>query len=88
MIDQEKRIKIYRDVSPLYAVTPDDPPVLIIHGTKDAVVPIQQSQVIIAKFKEMNVKNRLVIKEGLGHGWSNQDAEYKLMAEWFDEHLR
>ena len=88
VIDQEKRIKIYRDVSPLYAVTPDDPPVLIIHGTKDAVVPIQQSQVIIAKFKEMNVKNQLVIKEGLGHGWSNQDAEYKLMAEWFDEHLK
>ena len=30
----------------------------------------------------------LVIKEGKGHGWSGQDQDVKLFADWYDKYLR
>ena len=50
-VDEEARVKIGREISPIYHVTKDDPPTLIIHGDKDALVPLQQSELIIAKFE-------------------------------------
>ena len=34
------------DYSPIVFVTPDDPPTLLIHGDKDTLVPISNSQII------------------------------------------
>jgi predicted esterase len=45
-------------------VSSDDPPVFIIHGDADPTVPLQQSQTIIAKFKEAGVPNNFIIKKG------------------------
>ena len=48
----------------------DDAPTLIIHGDADELVPLQQSELIIAKFKEAGVPAELVVKKGAGHGWA------------------
>src|SRR5678815_455816 len=50
--DAGARDKIGKEISPIYSVSSDDPPVFIIHGDADPTVPLQQSQTIIAKFKE------------------------------------
>jgi dipeptidyl aminopeptidase/acylaminoacyl peptidase len=47
----------------------DDPPTLIIHGNKDSLVPLQQSELMIDKLKKAGVDINLVIKKGAGHGW-------------------
>jgi acetyl esterase/lipase len=86
--DTKQRLAIAAQVSPINAVTPDDPPVLIIHGDKDMLVPKQQSESIIAKFKEANVTAHLIIKEGGGHGWPNREAEEKNFVDWFDKYLK
>jgi acetyl esterase/lipase len=44
--DKEKLREISRKISPITHVTSDTPPTLIIHGDKDRLVPIQQSQLI------------------------------------------
>ncbi len=79
---------IAKQVSPLYAVSADDPPTLIIHGDADRLVPLQQSESIIAKLKEAKVPNDLIIAKGKGHGWSDMSPEKEKMADWFDRYLK
>lgn len=86
--DTKKRLAIAREISPINYVTPDDPPVIIIHGDKDYLVPLQQSESIIAKFKEAKVPNNLIIKEGGSHGWRNREVEEKIFVDWFDKYLK
>ncbi len=86
--DTEKRLAIAKEISPINAVSSDDPPVLIIHGNKDALVPMQQSESIIAKFKEAKVTCNFIIKEGGGHGWRNVEVEEKNFVDWFDKYLK
>ncbi len=85
--ETEKRLEIAKEISPITWVTPDDPPVIIIHGDKDFLVPKQQSESIIEKFKEAKVINKFIIKEGGSHGWQNREVEEKNFVEWFDKYL-
>ena len=62
-VDEETRMKIGREISPVYHVTSDDPPTLIIHGDKDALVPLQQSELMIAALKAAGVPCELVVKQ-------------------------
>jgi acetyl esterase/lipase len=86
--DMKKRIAIAKEISPINSVSADDPPVIIIHGDKDVLVPKQQSESIIAKFKEAKVPCNLIIKEGGAHGWRNRDVEEKTFVDWFDKYLK
>ena len=87
-ITNEDRItEIVRKISPIYHVTADDPPTLIIHGDADNLVPIQQSESIMSKFKEAGVPAKLITKPGAGHGWPNVSDDVKYLADWFDEYL-
>jgi acetyl esterase/lipase len=86
--DTSLRNKIGKEISPLYAVTPDDPPVFIIHGDADMTVPIQQSQSIITKFKEAGVVNKFVIKKGAKHNASDMNPEWQEFVDWFEKYLK
>lgn len=39
--------EVYKSASPLYHVSPDDPPMLIVHGEEDDVVPVAQSDALV-----------------------------------------
>jgi dipeptidyl aminopeptidase/acylaminoacyl peptidase len=87
--DPAKRTEIGRQISPIYAVTPDDAPAFIAHGDKDLLVPLSQSQKFIEKLKEAGVPGELVIESGAGHGfWTNMANYFTLFADWFDKYLR
>ncbi len=62
---------------------------LIVHGDKDAVVPIeQQAARMIDKLKSAGIKAELVVAKGKGHGWGDMwNNEMKHVADWFDIHL-
>jgi acetyl esterase/lipase len=85
--DPARLEKIARQISPLYHVTPDDPPTMIIHGDKDRLVPLQQSEEIVAKLKQAGVATKLVIKPGAGHGWLTLGEDALALIDWFDQHL-
>lgn len=85
--DMEKRKELGKKISPLYHVTPDDAPALIIHGDADKLVPIQQAELIIARMKENKVPCELVVKKGLQHGWAGIEKDIVTIATWFDKHL-
>jgi len=85
--DSERRKEIGKQISPIYHVTKDSAPTLIIHGDADTLVPIQQAELIIAKFKENNVPCELVVRSGAGHGGPAFNNDSKVLADWFDKYL-
>ena len=86
--DTADRNRIGREISPLYFVTRDDPPIFIIHGDADQTVPLEQSQVFVAKLKEVGVPNNYIIKKGAAHDQSAMMPEMKQFTDWFDKYLK
>ena len=87
-VTDEKRLReISRQVSPITHVSADDAPTLLIHGDKDDLVPLQQSESMVAKLKEVGVPAKLIVKKGAGHGWATLLEDIKPMADWFDKYL-
>ena len=86
--DEGKILEIGRQICPVYHVSPDDPPTLIIHGDADKLVPIQQAELIVEKLKAAGVETKLVVKKGAGHGWPDWHKDMAIIADWFDAHLK
>jgi len=85
--------RIYRAASPISYVTDDDPPVLLIHGDQDTVVPFSQSEVFKEAFEQENVDVKLIRMPGGGHGpsiVSGPDSPDYLgpLVDWFDRYLK
>ena len=85
--DEAKRHEIGVEISPITHVTNDDPPMLIIHGDADKLVPIQQAELIVEKGKQAGVESKLVVKPGGGHGWNDILKDIDQFADWFDKNL-
>ena len=85
--DDDRLRTITRTISPIYAVTPDDAPTLIYHGEADQLVPVQQSEAMVAKLKEAGVDAKLVVRPKAGHGWMTMPRDMEDFADWFDAHL-
>ncbi len=78
-----------RSISPIYHLSPDDPPVLLIHGDKDATVPVQQSEILKIKCEETGVPVQLVVHPGGGHTWWPGILDkYSYVTAWFDQYLQ
>jgi len=86
--DTAARNILGKQVSPLYAVTQDDPPVFIMHGDADPTVPIQQSLVLIEKMKAAGIKHRFVMKPGGKHNTNDMMPEWTEAVDWFLEWLK
>ncbi|QDT62887.1 alpha/beta hydrolase [Calycomorphotria hydatis] len=56
-----------KDVSPISFASEDDPPVLIIHGNADVVVPFEHGQELEAALKKAGVPVELYVVEGGNH---------------------
>lgn len=83
-----KALEVGKAMSPIYKVTSSFPPTLLIHGDKDTLVPIQQSQIMDAALTKAGVKHKFVTVPGGGHG----DATTLLggapdVLKWFQENL-
>ncbi len=85
--DEERRKAIGKTISPVYHVSKDSAPALIIHGDADFLVPIQQAELVIAKMKENKVPCELAVRKGAGHGGPAFANDAKTLADWFDKHL-
>lgn len=85
--DPEELRKIAREISPIYYITAAAPPILIIHGDRDDIVPIQQARNFIAKMKETGGTAELIERPGAGHGWPTILLDLEKLADWFDRHL-
>ena len=81
--------KIAYEASPIFHVTADDPPFLLVHGDKDEVVPFVLSEDMYKKLQELNVPAKLITVEGGRHGPGviNSPEVKKEMVKWMEQHL-
>lgn len=76
-------------VSPLYSVTPDDAPCLIVSGGKDTLVLPEQGRWIHEKMETVGVENKFVLYEDADHGLGSDMP--KAVGEaivWFNKYLK
>ncbi|MBA4031972.1 MAG: alpha/beta hydrolase [Planctomyces sp.] len=78
--------KVY---SPLFHVSADDAPTLLLAGVKDDLVPIFHNRNIHAAFDEKQVVNKLVEYPEAGHGFPPADMQQAMteLVGWFEKHL-
>ena len=90
LMDEQQRECCVK-ASPVTYASRDDPPVLILHGTADATVPVKQSELLHAALKKVGATTRHVIVEGAPHSFHLQPAQRdlrKLVIGFFDKHLK
>ncbi|MDB5289299.1 MAG: alpha/beta hydrolase [Phycisphaerales bacterium] len=75
--------------SPLYWVTPDAAPTLLLHGTEDKYVAYEQATWIYERLKAAGVDVELLTLQGAGHGFKGEDAAKadKAAFDFLDKHL-
>jgi acetyl esterase/lipase len=81
--------KLAADASGIDHVSSDDPPFLIMHGDKDAGVPLEQSQKLHARLVNAGVSSRLHVVQGAGHGGKqfSTDESRAVVARFFKRTL-
>lgn len=82
--------ELYKKASPLYHVSKDAAPILILHGTLDVIVPIIHSERFYNKLVEAKVPAKIITVRGKGHGWSGEKAQETRdeAIKFFDEYLK
>jgi acetyl esterase/lipase len=80
----------FRTASPVTYVTADDAPFLIMHGDKDPLVPLRQSERMVEELKAKNVEVELITYEGAGHGGAEfiSDESRQRISDFFAKHLK
>ncbi len=79
-------LDLARKASPMNFISKDDPPVLIMHGDKDSLVPISQSEMFNDALKAAGVDVKMHVVKGAGHGFRGP-AEIQMVGDFFREKL-
>lgn len=77
--------------TPATYIDANDPPVMLIHGTEDSVVPIDQSEQLHNALEAGGVDVTFLRVAGIGHSFGRMSSVpevYEHMISFFDEHLR
>ncbi len=85
-----------RDASPVFYVSADDPPFLIMNGEQDSAVPPDQARALYQALAAAGVDSTLVIVKNANHNFKptggpispTREAISVLMADFFDRVLR
>lgn len=66
---------VLQRASPLNYISADAPPFMIIHGTEDTTVPLEQSTLLAERLRSAGVPTELIVVKGAGHGLSGWDGK-------------
>jgi len=85
----------YQQASPITYASKEDPPVLMIHGENDHVVPISQSEILLDALTKIGADANLIRVKNAGHGFRpaggaiqpSVDEILQETARFFQKHL-
>ncbi len=84
--------KVIRDASPSTHITAGLPPFLLVHGTDDTRVVVDQSRQFQTKLQAAGNPCDLLLVQGVGHGmvtWEKVNTTYKTqLIEWLRKTMR
>ncbi|MBM3891530.1 MAG: alpha/beta hydrolase, partial [Verrucomicrobia bacterium] len=75
---RSERPDLYKQATPATHADKNDPPILILHGTKDGTVPLDQSEKLAEALKKAGVVTELVIVEDGPHSFHLQPKQRDL----------
>lgn len=67
-----EKLELGRRVSPATYISSACPPVLLIHGDKDEIVPVEETIEFHHALVRAGVDARLMVLEGAGHSWEKE----------------
>lgn len=87
--DTGEKAALAKQANPITHCTKDSCPFLILHGDKDTLVPVSQSELLHEALKKCGVASTLIVVAGAGHsgavaGNGNSDK----IAAFFERHLK
>jgi acetyl esterase/lipase len=83
----DDKLDLCKSANPIVYVDKSDAPVLIMHGDKDELVPLSQSEELVEAMKKAGVPIELEVIKGAGHGFWSQEIVDKLV-KFFDGSLK
>lgn len=86
--EPEARRRFAESISPAYHVRAGVPPVFLLVGDQDKLVPMQQSELFLERVKAVGGIGEIEVRPGQGHGWKDWENDVERFAVWFDRHLR
>jgi acetyl esterase/lipase len=88
-LPQEKP-EAYRKASPIHYTPKKPPPFLLVHGSADRVVPVQQAQALAERLKRQGGSARVLVLENEGHTWNGSSLLRSIdaMLTFLDETLQ
>jgi acetyl esterase/lipase len=86
--DPTERIEYLRRNSPIEHLSVSTPPTLLLHGDQDQLVPLQQSERLVARMEKLGITYKFVLFPGLGHAWPEppNNGQEELL-HWFEKYL-
>jgi acetyl esterase/lipase len=83
--------ELYKQADPRIHIDKNDPPMLIIHGSADDIVPVADSEALAAAMKEKGARYQLELIPGAPHTFHLQPKERDLrplVLGFFAQHLK
>ena len=85
-----KKLALYRKASPMHYSPPAPPPVLLVHGSDDTVVPVRQAHALAERLRGRAGKASVVVLDGEGHTFNGYALLQSIdqMLTFLDETLK
>lgn len=83
--------QLYRAASPIFRIDQKTVPFFIVHGTEDALVPLDQSQRFYDALQKAGIESKLLILQNEGHGFQKKENVDKFAGEamaFLNRHLK
>lgn len=89
-VDEQRRELSERSALYFADHLPKSTPIMLLHGDRDKVIPIEQSEAMVKELKRVGIEHEYVVLEGGGHH-AHKDGSYKEMdrhrRRWLDKWL-
>ncbi len=91
-VEYEQNPDAYRAAEPETYLDPDDPPVLVLHGTADVTVPYGEAVYYTSKLRSLGIAAELYTDLDVGHAWFNEppylEQTTQALLRFLDSHLK
>lgn len=71
---EKDKPELYRQASPIFYVSKDDPPLLLAHGEEDDLVPVNQSVRMAEAYRRAGLPFELIVVQHAGHDFEQVGA--------------
>jgi acetyl esterase/lipase len=83
-----ERLTEAREASPVSYADKTAPPILLIHGDRDGLVPISQSRDLNQALLRAGADSKLIVYQGKGHAFGLREDTLHEVTRFFDRHLK